>query len=79
MIIEVTPNLGLKKPAREDFYNVDDFNDNADILDATLKEHEIKIEAAAYITDENGVKYRWGIDGIGVYLEEIEEGGVGNE
>lgn len=79
MIIEVTPNLGLKKPAKEDFYNVDDFNDNADALDATLKEHEIKIEAAAYIIGENGLKYRWGIDGLGVYLEEIEEGGVGNE
>lgn len=32
-----TSNLHLKKPAGEDFYNVADFNDNADILDAAYK------------------------------------------
>ena len=31
--MELTKNLKLKKPAQEDFYNVDDFNANADILD----------------------------------------------
>lgn len=29
-----TTNLGLKKPATTDYYNIQDFNDNADILDA---------------------------------------------
>lgn len=33
MSAEVTPNLGLLKPAQEDFYNVDDVNQNMDILD----------------------------------------------
>lgn len=28
MSVEVTPKLGLLKPAQADFYNVDDFNDN---------------------------------------------------
>lgn len=33
-----TSNLHLKKPAGEDFYNVGDFNYNADILDAAYKD-----------------------------------------
>ena len=32
-----TTNYNLKKPAQEDFYNVEDFNSNADILDTELK------------------------------------------
>ena len=32
-----TTNYSLTKPAQSDFYNVDDFNDNADIIDAELK------------------------------------------
>lgn len=31
-----TTNLGLKKPDANDFYNVQDFNDNADLLDAAI-------------------------------------------
>lgn len=34
---EYTENYNLKKPAQEDFYNVDDFNNNADIIDSQLK------------------------------------------
>ena len=32
-----TTNFNLLKPAQEDFYNVDDFNANADIIDAALR------------------------------------------
>lgn len=32
-----TENYNLKKPDGEDFYNVQDFNDNADRIDAALK------------------------------------------
>lgn len=35
--MEKTTNLGLLKPAQEDFYNVDDFNANADILDNEIQ------------------------------------------
>lgn len=35
--MELTKNLKLKKPAQEDFYNVDDFNANADILDDEIQ------------------------------------------
>lgn len=38
MAAEYTENLGLKKPAQEDFYDVDDFNGNADIIDAQITE-----------------------------------------
>ena len=34
---EYTKNFNLIKPSQEDFYNVDDFNENADIIDAELK------------------------------------------
>ena len=37
---EYTQNYNLKKPAEEDFYNVKDFNDNADIIDEALKAHD---------------------------------------
>jgi hypothetical protein len=32
-----TTNYNLKKPTREDFYDVEDFNQNADIIDGELK------------------------------------------
>ncbi|GEM_PF-5519508 len=35
---DFTTNYNLKKPFQNEYYNVDDFNDNADILDAVLKE-----------------------------------------
>ena len=37
---EYTQNYNLKKPDEEDFYNVKDFNDNADIIDQALKAHD---------------------------------------
>ncbi len=43
---EYTENYNLKKPAQEDFYNVDDFNDNADIIDSQLKAISDKAAAA---------------------------------
>jgi len=33
-----TENYNLIKPGQEDIYNIDDFNDNADIIDAELKD-----------------------------------------
>lgn len=35
--MEYTENLGLKKPLQEEYYNVDDFNYNADIIDGAIK------------------------------------------
>lgn len=36
-MIRNTKNFNLKKPEQGDFYNVDDFNDNSDIIDAELE------------------------------------------
>lgn len=33
-----TPNYNLKKPSQEDFFDVDDFNSNADIIDTALND-----------------------------------------
>lgn len=38
-----TTNYSLTKPAQSDFYNVDDFNDNADIIDTEIKKRETEI------------------------------------
>lgn len=34
--MDTTKNIGLKKPAQEDFYSVEDFNENADIIDREM-------------------------------------------
>jgi len=39
-----TPNYNLKKPGQDDFYNIEDFNENADIIDVELKKLDEKIE-----------------------------------
>ena len=44
--METTTNYGLKKPAQEDFVNVDDINYNSNILDEKLSETEQKAENA---------------------------------
>lgn len=41
-----TTNYNLVKPGQDDFYNVDDFNSNADKMDDALYQHVIKISAA---------------------------------
>ncbi len=35
--MEYTSNYKLKKPSAEDFYNIQDFNENADLIDAKMK------------------------------------------
>ncbi len=42
-----TKNYSLKKPEQEDFYNIDDFNENADIIDAQLKTLSDEVEKVA--------------------------------
>ena len=34
---ETTTNYGLKKPAGNDYYNIEDFNYNADAIDTALE------------------------------------------
>ncbi len=39
-----TTNYGLRKPLQEEYYNIDDFNGNADIIDSELKKQEVEIK-----------------------------------
>ena len=46
-----TQNYNLKKPDQQDFYNVEDFNNNADIIDEQLKEMANKADSALPASD----------------------------
>ncbi len=54
-----TKNFGLKKPEPMDFYNIDDFNNNADIIDEKLNFFEAGTEdlTAGVSPLENGKLY----------------------
>lgn len=43
-MLKNTTNFGLKKPESTDFYNVDDFNDNMDVIDQEMKTIDEKFE-----------------------------------
>ena len=53
---DYSEHYNLKKPLQEDFYNVDDFNDNADKIDAALYAAEQKLGQAAQESTLEGVK-----------------------
>lgn len=42
--MKTTANLGLKKPEGTDIVNIDDFNYNADIIDAELQKRALKTD-----------------------------------
>src|SRR5690625_3540931 len=42
--MKYTDNYGLKKPDLNDYIEIDDLNENADIVDEKLKEHEDELE-----------------------------------
>lgn len=45
--MQKTTNYNLNKPEATDFYSVEDFNQNAEIIDAKLKEIEDKASSGA--------------------------------
>ena len=51
-----TEHLHLKKPGQGDYYNVDDFNGNADLIDTKLKEIDDSVAQPSGIAtlDSNG-------------------------
>ena len=69
---EYTENFNLKKPGQDDFYNIEDFNENADIIDAELK----KLNDAIKDLDADGITLPDGKT-ISEKFEEITEE-VGN-
>ena len=50
-----TPNINLKKPKPEDYYNIKDHNDNSDILDTKIKELDAGKIGKDMIGQNNGV------------------------
>ena len=53
---DYSEHYNLKKPSQEDFYNVDDFNDNADKIDAALYAADVKLGQAAQESTLEDVK-----------------------
>ena len=50
--MELTPNLNLKKPAGTDIVNINDFNDNADVLDSVIANKVDKILGKQLSTED---------------------------
>ena len=63
-----TENFRLKKPEQTDSYNVDDFNENADILDRLLTPEDISDKFTITPVNETG-GYISGIKRISVYKQ----------
>lgn len=66
--MQTTTNYGLKKPGGDDFYNVEDFNENADLVDENIKSLSDRFAGCwLSFTDEDGnatdVPYVHWIDG----------------
>ena len=71
-----TTNYNLKKPAQDDFYNVDDFNNNADIIDTQLKANADKAGAALPASDFTGAQILSKMAAAGSVLP-VANGGTG--
>lgn len=78
--MRLTTNLGLKKPEGTDVVNIDDFNYNADILDAKVKEISNKLSSistnaknTSFDNSSNGMAATNVQDAIEENRTEIEE------
>lgn len=69
--MKYTDNLNLKKPEQTEFYNVDDFNENADILDA-----EIQGIKDTFVKSVNGINAGDG-GNVDLGIIPIAKGGTG--
>lgn len=49
--MNTTENYGLKKPESTDFFNIEDFNSNSDLIDIKLKKQETDL--SDHVTDDN--------------------------
>lgn len=79
---EYTENYNLKKPAQEDFYNVEDFNNNADVIDKQLKEIADKSDSALPASDYTAQdilnKLKTVREGVKDIVNDALEGGITN-
>ena len=51
--MQQTANFGLKKPEANEYYNVEDFNSNADIIDETMHALQEALKDAEAATPED--------------------------
>lgn len=51
--MKYTTNYNLKKPDQDDFYNIEDLNSNAEVIDTELK----RIDEKANVTEQNAKAY----------------------
>ena len=56
--METTDILKLKKPSQNDFYNVNDFNDNMDILEAEAAKAKAR-QATLLVHPLQAIVLRW--------------------
>lgn len=59
-----TENFGLGKPESDEYYDVEVFNNNADIVDAELKKHSDKINNLSTDIEEVKTSFQTGCDTI---------------
>lgn len=52
--MDTTKNIGLKKPAQEDFYSVEDFNENADVIDEEIGDLKANLDEKAAAGHKHG-------------------------
>ena len=64
-----TTNLGLKKPAANDFYNIQDFNDNADLIDEAVAGKADAAHTHPDVFAKLDVSVTDGIDSQGIHLD----------
>ncbi len=65
--METTTNLKLNKPAPEDFYDVGDFNENADKIDAAVSQLETAMQENASRAAWSGVPESGTVVHPGIY------------
>ena len=77
--MEMTTNYGLKKPAGSDYYNIEDFNYNADAIDTALEDKMDKaggtFTGTTTVENSNPSRYWRTQDGKTFY---ISSGGIGD-
>jgi hypothetical protein len=91
MMSSYTPNHDLKKPDQDEFYNVDDFNENADKIDAAIPTRQILtlpadawdgntaiIEVPGITADMPPASYEVGLAGTVAQYTAAAAAGLGN-
>lgn len=69
-----TECFGLKKPEGEDFYDIEDFNENADILDAELKKANDRLDCSQEVKRVTLTAGNWST--VAPYTQSVPVAGI---